>query len=101
MGTNHFCRIYNLQLLRKIHHFSQMHILFTGLLLIPVLFAACTNPPAEETLFVEDASIGEVSNAFDVMPQVEVSIAPRDILFGNISVDQGLSQSSVNSILQD
>ncbi len=101
MGTNHFCRIYNLQLLRKIHHFSQMHILFTGLLLIPVLFAACTNPPTEETLFVEDASVGEMSSAFEVMPQVEVSIAPIDILFGNISVDQGLSQSSVYSILQD
>jgi ligand-binding sensor domain-containing protein/nitrate/nitrite-specific signal transduction histidine kinase len=72
-----------------------------GIALFSLMTTACAIPPIEKTSSVGDASIEEESNISVPDPQILVNIPRKNIYFGNISVDQGLSQSSVFSILQD
>jgi signal transduction histidine kinase/ligand-binding sensor domain-containing protein len=57
--------------------------------------------PVQETQFGEGTLNEESGGEAEANPQITVNIPPKDIKFANISVDQGLSQSSIYSILQD
>jgi len=73
------------------------------------LTIACSSLSGSETPVLEGVidegteSTQGLTSGIDQIPQYQVSPkpAPKEINFAHISVDQGLSQSSVLSILQD
>jgi len=76
------------------------------LVLICILVSGCQGEPFTGTAVLEGADFDnpEISEAVFSQPGPDDSIfkpPPEDIKFGKSSVNQGLSQSSVSSILQD
>lgn len=72
-----------------------------GILFFCVLVTACTMEPIVDSSSVENSGIDVESSLSEAALQMSVNIPRKNLTFGNISVDQGLSQSSVYSILQD
>jgi len=80
--------------------------LFSFLILICVLVSGCQGDLFAETADLEDQEIdsqetNEAAFSSQEPPEASYKPPPDEIKFGKISVNQGLSQSSVSSIIQD
>ena len=95
-------------MLRRAHYRVQKIFRLYSFILLACLISACGNfsepvtPVVEGQLIRETESVGFASGEEqEIPPGDQISPPPKDINFAKLSVDQGLSQSSVFAVLQD
>ena len=95
-------------MLRSAYPRVHKYIALSCFILLACLISASDNLSEPVTTVVEEVHFEEIESVNllsggeqVVQPQDQVSPLPKDIKFTKLSVDQGLSQSSVFTILQD
>ena len=81
-------------------------LLYPCIVFICMLITACQNEPSLGTAILEGTDFelqetGEPVLTPSVQENISIKPPPKEVKFGRISVDQGLSQSSISSIFQD